>query len=108
MVNARHGPFHRLSSPTQSAIDAQQQVGSAEIWGKPARGSNIPSVKAYRGPLPSGEKGVEFYTDIAPLAGQNTPTWARWNLGHTPGVVHRTRGGVDYAAIPVEITLVRS
>jgi hypothetical protein len=51
-----YGPFHRLESPTQTTAVASQQVASGEIWGAPARGSNIPSVKAYRNSLPQANE----------------------------------------------------
>ena len=36
------------------------------MWGRPARASNVPKVKAYVGPLPVGVRGVEFSTDVEP------------------------------------------
>jgi hypothetical protein len=52
--------YHRLESDTQTPEDAKIQTQTREIWGRPARGSNIPSVKAYRGKLPSGQRGVQL------------------------------------------------
>jgi len=34
------------------------------MGGYPARGSDIPSVKAYSGPLPPGARGVQFTTPV--------------------------------------------
>jgi hypothetical protein len=88
--------YHRVESPTQTRNDAQLQVSSMEVWGKPARGSNIPSVKAYRGVLPA-RRGIEFCTPIAPTSGTGTPYEARWHPG-TPGVLARPNG---HAGIPI-------
>ena len=91
--------FHRVKSPTQTRTIAAQQVSSMEIWGAPARGSSIPSVKAYRTALPDGRRGVEFCSTIAPAVGSGSPYEARWYLGSTPGVIPKS--GSSYAAIPV-------
>ena len=96
-------PFHRLESPTQTPADAKLQDSSKEIWGKPASNtaqSNLPCVKAYRGILPSGQRGVEFETPIVPQRGSGTPFEARWYLNFTNGVLQRTdAAGTVYAAI---------
>ena len=69
--------YHRLESPTQPPEVAAQQVASGEVWGRPPRGSYIPKVQAYSGPLPEGARGIEFTTDVPPdrygIPGQ--PTW---------------------------------
>jgi RHS repeat-associated protein len=69
--------YHRLQSPTQPPEVAAQQVASGEVWGRPPRGSWIPAVQAYSGPLPEGTRGIEFTTDVPPdrygIPGQ--PTW---------------------------------
>jgi hypothetical protein len=67
--------------------------------GKPARGSDIPSVKAYRGNLPNNARGVEFETSVAPTKGSGSPYEARWYVG-TSGVTLLAISGVDHAAIP--------
>ncbi|MFE6615973.1 toxin glutamine deamidase domain-containing protein [Amycolatopsis sp. NPDC057786] len=64
---ARYGPFHRLESTSQNAGVAGMQSESREIWGRaPVYGDSAPVVQAYRGPLPEGRRGVEFWTDIKP------------------------------------------
>jgi len=82
--NVTCGPFHRLESPTQTPEDAAQQVSSGEVWGRAPRGSDIPKVQAYEGPLPEGARGIEFTTDVTPdpygIPGQ--PEWS----GPRPGV----------------------
>jgi hypothetical protein len=96
--------FHRLESPTQTRSDAVKQVASGEIWGRPARGSNIPSVKAYRNALPAGQRGVEFTTTVLPQRGSGTPYEARWYYPDTPGVLRRQDANQeDYAAIPAQV-----
>ena len=76
-----------------------------EAWGRPAghtAQSNLPAVKAYRGSLPTGQRGVDFDTPLLPQRGSGTPLEARWYLGHTPGVQQRTdQNGTVYAAIPL-------
>jgi hypothetical protein len=86
-AGSEYGPFYRLESPTQTPETAALQESSGEIWGHSAQGSDIPSVKAYNGPLPEGARGIEFTTDTPP-----TPTGmikpgqiAQWYSG-SPGV----------------------
>jgi hypothetical protein len=91
-------PFHRVENPTtQTRAIAKLQEASREMWGKPARGSAQPSVKAYPGPL-SNERGVEFTTDIEPQP-WGAPNEARWYWEWTPGVQLRQKDGDDYACI---------
>jgi hypothetical protein len=89
--------YHRKESPTQARADALQQEASKEVWGQPARGSSIPSVKAYRNQLPPPERGIDFDTLVPPTRGSGTPFEARW-YENSPGVI-RKQG--DYVAIPV-------
>lgn len=78
----QYGPFHRLHSPTQTDDVLAQQLDSGEIWGHAARGSDIPSVKAYTGPLPEGRAGVEFYTSAPPTPiGPGPAPQVRWYQG---------------------------
>jgi hypothetical protein len=92
--------YNRRESPTQTRKDALLQVQSLEIWGREARGSVLLSVKAYRGILPAGERGIEFKTEVLPERGSGTPYEARWYYPQTPGTMLRTKGNIDYAAIP--------
>lgn len=67
VIDEGDGPrYHRKWGPTQTDADAVRQVASGELWGRPARGSNIPKVKAWAGLLPGGRAGVEFTTDLTP------------------------------------------
>jgi len=96
------GPYHRKENPaTQTRSDALKQQASGEIWGKPARGSNIPCVKAYFGGLPPHQPGVEFTTPVAHDPRYSTPLEARWYYPYTPGVSLNLLG---YAVIPATVT----
>lgn len=90
--------FHRLESKTQTAGTARKQQRSGQIWGRPNRGSDTPSVDAYEGPLPPGKRGIEFETDVTPNAG-SPPGRARW-YGDRPGV----RNEDGYAKICGRVT----
>jgi hypothetical protein len=96
----RYGPFYRTGSTQDDGTTRLQQT-SGEIWGKPDRGSNFPSVDAWAGALPGSKPGIEFYTDVEPSPG-TPPHWARWR-GPRAGV--RIEG--DWAKIRVNITKVR-
>jgi hypothetical protein len=92
--------FHRVENPTtQTKAIAKVQEYSREIWGRPARGSALPSVKAYPGTL-CNRRGVEFTTDIEPKP-DSAPNEARWYLEWTPGVQLRQKNGEDFACISV-------
>lgn len=100
------GEFCRRESPSQTKKHALLQIASGEIWGRPARNtsaSDIPSVKAYRGSLPPGERGIDFTTAIAPHKGSGSPIEARWYYPHTEGVMLRQKNNEDYAAISANI-----
>ena len=110
MAERRYGPYHRIANSTsQTPALARQQLASGELWGKAARNifsSNLPCVKAFDGPLPAHEQGIEFYTDIPPSSG-SVPSQPRWYLGHA-GVMHKTdTSGEDHAVIAVTITVMR-
>jgi predicted amidophosphoribosyltransferase len=94
------GPYHRLESPTQTIQDANHQEQSGELWGQPARWSQLPSVKAYRGPLPTAARGIEFTTQVQPHA-QTHPTLVQWYEAD-PGV---SRGATfGFVWIPIKVT----
>ena len=90
--------YHRIESPTQTPLDALNQIRSGELWGQAARYSDTPSAKAYSGALPEGERGVEFTTTVPPDPG-GAPGLVNWS-GPRPGV--ELRG--DYAAICIVVT----
>ncbi len=88
--------YNRRESPSQTRADAVRQQNSMEIWGQAARGSGLPSVKAYReatAPLAgNGGRGVLFNTNV-PLAARGDPYQARWYDGD-PGVMQKPNGFV--------------
>lgn len=90
--------YHRRESSTQTEEAARKQEQTGEVWGRARRGGNEPSVKAYRGPLPDGSRGVEFVTSVPP------------DIGCPPGRVDWTgpREGVtvedEFAKIKVRVT----
>ncbi len=66
----------------QTEEDTKKQLESKEIWGKPARGSGIPKVKAYTKYHPDVEtkQGIKFTTLVPPDA--STPSHlALWSNG---------------------------
>ena len=77
--------YHRVEGPTQTEQNALEQASSSELWGFPARGSDIPKVKAFKGPLPTEVRGVEFTTEIAP--DENCPPGIAYWSGPRAGVV---------------------
>lgn len=87
--DAAHHLYQRLESPTQPTDGAAFQHASGIVRGYPARGSLLPKVKAFDGPLPAGKGGIEFTTDVPPDRGcaPGLPTWS----GSRPGVV----AGID-------------
>ncbi len=93
-----NSPFHRVeNTTTQTAAHAKLQEASREMWGRPRRGSNLLSVKAYPGKLPN-ERGVEFMTDISPFSG-SSPNQVYWYHETCAGVQLRQQGGEDFACI---------
>ena len=92
--------YHRVESPTQTAADALAQQQTGELWGFPPRGSDIPKVKAYTGPLPSGRRGIEFTTPVPPDS-SCPPGYAFWS-GQRAGVI------VDGNRAKIQIEVVRN
>lgn len=97
-----YGPYHRKQSRTQTYATGLAQVASGELWGRPAVTSPFLSVKAYRGALPAGDRGIEFYTPIKLPPGSYAYV-VFWFEGN-PGVTVRNDKGVDYAIIPIIVT----
>lgn len=98
-MSVLYGPYYRVQSPSQSASVAKLQEKSGKVWGQPARYSALPSVKAFRGPLPAGERGIEFWTTIPPHSGTH-PDRVFWYEGDNGVVKERD----DFVSIPVVIT----
>ena len=94
-----HGPFSRRESPTQTIQDAIKQVASGEIWGSPGRYSCSPCVRAYKGLLSQGDRGIEFTTNIAVHPGSSTPIEVYWYYPDTPDVEKREYNSETFACI---------
>ena len=92
--------YHRVETHTQTPEDARLQEHSGELWGSPARFSDIPKVKAYVGRLPDGCRGVEFTTPVPPDS-SCPPGQAYWS-GPRVGVL------VDAERAKIKITLTRN
>src|SRR5260221_11867275 len=58
----------------------------------------LPCVQAYKGHLPTGWRGIEFTTPIAPVPSHCTPWEARWYANYCAGVNVNAQG---FAVIPV-------
>src|SRR5438105_2631827 len=97
--------YHRLHTRTQDRQTLLEQIRTREVWGQaPKLGGAILCVKAYRGPLPEDQLGIEFTTPIPPTPGRGTPHEALWDEG-SPGVMlRRNAEGINFVAIPVTIT----
>jgi hypothetical protein len=95
------GPFNRRETRTQTREDAVKQVNSREIWGRTARWSMEPSVKAYPGVLRNC-RGIEFTTPVEPHP-FSSPLELRWFLTLTPGVLERRNGSEIFACIPADV-----
>ncbi|MFJ5115747.1 hypothetical protein ACIQAD_34420 [Streptomyces sp. NPDC088551] len=105
-----YGPFHRLSSPTQTADDARAIVESGELWGLTPKWGGNATAQAHRGPIPTNAKpgSLEFYTTVKPKPQGNTPPgYASWGADVEAGVRSFIKDGDDWASIPIIITEVR-
>jgi hypothetical protein len=85
---ARFGPFHRRTTSKDRA-ENEKVATSGVLWGR--RSGNIygglkPAVKAWRGNLPEGVVGFEFYTDVEPDPGR-APDWPQWSEGRDGVIV---------------------
>lgn len=62
----------------------------------------IPAVRAIRGPLPPGTRGVEFTTEVPTTRGSRHGGYAEWRPGY-PGVSVVDVNGVPHASIPIRV-----
>jgi hypothetical protein len=98
------GPFHRKRSPTQSLQDDQKLIDSGMLWGNTPQTGKCPTAQAYFGPLPSTERGVEFYTPILPAQTGLPPGFgANWYLDDTAFTGRTVSDGRTYAAITIVV-----
>lgn len=97
--------YHRIENgSTQTDALAEIQRDSGEIWGSPPRGSYIPTVQAFEGPLRTGDAGIEFITNVQPDSGGVPGGDVRWRTT-TPGITTRTDPErEEFAVLPVRVT----
>jgi hypothetical protein len=104
------GPFYRSEADKQQPSDARKQLVSGEVWGCPSVYSgDEPFAKAYMGPLPDGESGIEFYAFSEPDKRWGRPEWRVSRLGPDgERLVYRERDATlgDVVKLKVAITRV--
>ena len=72
----KFGPFHRV----QCAHVNEKMCADGVVGGDRSYGVGFRRVHAYAGPLPEGEEGIEFRTDVEPDRG-TPPHLAYWTEG---------------------------
>lgn len=85
---------------TQTDETAELQRDSGEVWGRTPRWSYEPKVQAYKGPLPEGQAGIEFTTEVPPDP-QALPWEPSWSSSRDD-----VRLEHDFAKISVTVTKV--
>uniref|UniRef100_UPI00146FB8C2 RHS repeat-associated core domain-containing protein n=1 Tax=Comamonas composti TaxID=408558 RepID=UPI00146FB8C2 len=97
-----HGPFHRVESPTQSRERAAEQEALGIHSGTAShKGMGVVRINAYDGPLPEGQRGLEFYTPAKPTS-VVPGGLVTWHPGHDP---HCTLSeDREVAQIPIKVT----
>ena len=109
-VSALFDTYHRLANnSTQTTADADLQTKTGMVCGRGARQagggfSPLAAAKAFLGPLPPAESGIEFTTNIRPSSASaylGGPCY--WHAGVT-GV--QSQVGDTLACIPVTVTKV--
>ncbi len=99
------GPFHRIRTPIQTVALDELQIETGMLLGDVPWRGYCPTVQAYFGPLPPGEKGIEFFTTVLPQqTGLDDRQGANWLLADTAftGLVHHE--GREFAAITIVVT----
>ncbi|WP_269766171.1 RHS repeat-associated core domain-containing protein, partial [Burkholderia ubonensis] len=97
-----HGPFHRVESPTQPPERAAQQEATGMHTGTAShKGMGVVRINAYDGPLPEGQRGLEFYTPAKPTS-VIPGGLVTWHPGHDPHCSLSESG--DIAQIPITVT----
>ena len=102
MPNKKKDPIYHRVDDSSEVIELI--VKSGKLMGRPRRGiyqSEFPKAKANFGPLPKGERGFEFTTDLPPDSGcvPERPSWS--NLRED--VETERIGDHDYASIPIKV-----
>ena len=100
------GVYHRVSTTTQTLQTAVLQVNSREVWGRARQQGRFPAVKAYLGPLPATDDGIEFETEVVPSSGGSAPRKTQvWYLADGHARAHPS--DPSFAVLDVRIRHVR-
>jgi hypothetical protein len=106
-------PYHRIANnSTQTNQIALLQQASGELWGAiPKNGGAFRTVQAYRGGLPTTDRGIEFVTPIPPTKGTGTPHEARWVFCEQGLLPHQCSPSIwvnaqGYAVLQIRVTKV--
>jgi hypothetical protein len=105
--------FHRIVTPSQPAEDIALIRESGILRGYEYPGRSVLKVRAFIGPLPPGESGFEFTTEVVPTA-MNVPYGKPGRLGAdwkppSPGIGegYDPLRDENYAYIPIRVTKVQ-
>ncbi len=97
-----HGPFHRVESPTQPPERAAEQEATGVHTGTAShKGMGVVRINAYDGPLPDGQRGLEFYMPAKPTS-VIPGGLVTWHPGHSSHCTLSESG--DVAQIPITVT----
>jgi hypothetical protein len=81
----------------------QAIVDTGKLMGKQNRYTQVPHVRAWRGPLPDdGRAGVEFTTPVPSTPGTQAGAYVEWTP-RLPGVEMGELDGEEVAMIPINI-----
>jgi hypothetical protein len=101
----RYSVYSRTGNPrTQTDEDTRKIAESSVLRGYAPQGSDIPTVQAWPGTIPTGEYGLEFETTASP-APRSAPGVPIWRAG-TPGVRVGSDERGPYAEITIRVTRV--
>ncbi|NUZ05500.1 hypothetical protein [Piscinibacter koreensis] len=100
--------YHRVATglPNQDLGVMVLQLNSGQVWGQAPNGGAIAAVKAYYGPLPPNQDGVEFETPLPPS--YRVPMLGclqMWSAQSGHAVL--VPANPNFAMIPVRFTRVR-
>ncbi|NHO30856.1 hypothetical protein GOB82_12555 [Acetobacter farinalis] len=64
--NYKYGPFYRSRSKTQTLDVDLLMMSSGLAYGTTSSSGDFIQVEAYRGAIPPGDQGIEFFTNTEP------------------------------------------